>query len=177
MKNKSIKFFGSALIAFGMVGMPAFAQAPAGNAAPQQGQAQPQPQPWSANCVTDGRKGNLECLMQQRVVMTNTGQLLASMTVRIPDNNRRPFAAVQVPFGINLPDGLKLEVGNAALENLAFRTCDGGGCYAEGELKDNTIASLRKAESVNVVVKDLSGREVKVPVSLEGFSAAFDKIR
>jgi invasion protein IalB len=143
----------------------------------QNAQQASKPSPWSANCVSDGRKGELECIMQQRVVMSETGQLLAALAVRFPQNARTPELTAHVPFGISLPDGIKIEAGDKQIETLVFRACDGNGCYASKPLTDAALDTLRKNETVNVSFNNLMGREIKVPVPLLGFTEAYDKIR
>lgn len=138
---------------------------------------QPAPMPWSSSCSSAGRSEPLDCTMQQRVVVTQTGQLLVALTIRVSQAGTQPRLVAQVPFGLELSDGLKILLAEAAIGHLPFRTCNDGGCYAEAAVSDEMIAQLSANKTVDVAIRDVAGREIKIPVSLSGFADAFARIR
>jgi invasion protein IalB len=55
-----------------------------------------------------------------------------------------------------------------------FTNCTPNGCFAEFALKDDMLKKLRSAARVGKVsFADAGGRPVAVPISFNGFNAAF----
>jgi invasion protein IalB len=163
--------FGAALLSM-CSGLPAIAQEqPA--AAPEA----PPPAPWGARCASDARAGALDCVVEQRVVMSNTGQLLTAVTVRVPPETKAPVMMIQTPFGLHLPAGLKVAVDDTAFATLPLQTCDGGGCYAGDAVGPELLAALKRGVTLSITFQDAQQRDIAVPVSLNGFTAAYDKIQ
>ena len=48
--------------------------------------------------------------MEQTAVLTKTGQLIVLVNIRVPGDTRAPVAVIQLPLGLNLPAGAKLQV-------------------------------------------------------------------
>ena len=115
--------------------------------------------------------------MEMRILMTNGGQLLTGVTIRVPAETHKAVILVHAPVGLYLPAGLQLLVDDAQVEKLELQTCDNSGCYAGGELTDKTIAALRAGQSLAVVFQDLNKKPISVPVPLNGFSAAYQSIK
>jgi invasion protein IalB len=148
----------------------------AGAAAQEQQQAtQPEPAPWAVRCVSESRGGPVDCMLEQRVVVSGTNQLLVGASVYLRANASLPQLVLQTPLGLHLPAGVKVAVDDRELQTLPLRTCDAGGCYAELTLEAQAVVLLKQGNNMTVTFKDLSEREIPVPVSLKGFTAAFDK--
>lgn len=137
----------------------------------------PDAAPWTAQCTGANRNAELACSMQQRVVLSTTGQLLVDVSVHIAPDTKVPRVLLQVPFGLYLPAGLQLKVGDEVAQTVALETCDATGCYGSAVLPAELIERLRQAPEMSVVFEDLAHQSVAVPVSLLGFSAAHDQIR
>lgn len=143
----------------------------------QEGSAQPGPAPWGAFCTGESRHLPLDCQIEQRVVVSNSGQLLTAVVLKMPRSAGAPTLLVQTPFGLHLPSGLRLAVDDADVLTLPLRTCDATGCYAEAAANDDLVAAMRRGNTLTVAFKDVRENEIAVPVSLLGFSAALDKAR
>ena len=72
---------------------PAETPAPAGAAAPADANAQSQPV-WTSRCASDGRQAALFCEVEQSLYMTKTGQLVASVNVKLPPETRQPVMMI-----------------------------------------------------------------------------------
>ena len=89
--------------------------APAAQPAPAPTQPQadgaPAQQPgWVARCTSVSRDAPLECAIEQTAVLTKTGQLIVLINIRVARDTRTPVALLQLPLGLNLPVGAKLQV-------------------------------------------------------------------
>ena len=52
------------------------------------------------------------------------------INIRVPADTRAPVALVQLPLGLNLPAGAKLQVDDGKTSDLQIQTCEERGCYA-----------------------------------------------
>lgn len=138
--------------------------------------AAPKPAPWSARCVSAGKTAEPECVMEQRVVMSNTGNLLAGITIRKPKDSP-PVMMIQTPYGLFLPPGLKLSVDGKDLLTIPVQTCDNTGCYAGAQIEDTVLAAMKAGNALTLTFQDQAQRPIDVPVALVGFTAAFDQIQ
>jgi invasion protein IalB len=86
---------------------PATTTSPPTEAAPAGAPAQPG---WVARCASTSREAPLECAMEQTAVLSKTGQLIVLINIRVPGDTHTPVATVQLPLGLNLPGGARLQV-------------------------------------------------------------------
>lgn len=137
----------------------------------------PSPAPWGARCASTARTTAPDCVIEQRVVLSNSGQLLAAVTIRLPPDSSTPVMMIQTPFGLNLPAGLKLAIDEKPFETLPLQTCDGGGCYAGNVVSPELLGALKQGTTLSIAFQDAAQRDIAVPVSLNGFTAAYEKIQ
>lgn len=71
-----------------------------------------------------------------------------------------------------LPDGVTLALGDDALREIPWRTCDPLGCRAEATLDEGLLDSLKRERSAEVTLTLLDQVRIRLPVSLLGLSAA-----
>jgi invasion protein IalB len=159
---------------------------------PGQGQAQTQPTPapspssapaapaqpgWAARCSSPSRDAPLECAMEQNAILTKTGQLVVLVNIRVPGDTRAPIALVQLPLGLNLQAGAKFQVDDGKSANLPIQTCENRGCYASVPISPETLNALRSGKQLKISFQDLGKETITIPLSLNDFSAAYDKIK
>lgn len=159
-----------AIAAFVFSGAAAYAQ----DAAPVQS---PAPAPWGTSCTSEGRDAPTQCKMEQRVVLSDSGALLASVTIQPVAGATAPMMVIRVPYGIHFPAGLRMAVDGSALETLPFQTCDAQGCFAGGPTNEALIDRLEAGNNLEITFQDQMQRNITVPVSLNGFTAAFERIQ
>ena len=157
---------GSAFLA----GPPAVAQEAGGAAASAR-------ENWVSRCVAQARQGPLECSIEQRLLMANTGQLVAAVTVRMPTDGDGPVMMIQTPLGLYLPAGLTVDIDGASQQALELQTCDANGCYAGSPVSDALLTAMTRGQKLNLVFQGLNRQAVTVTADLNGFTAAFQRIR
>ena len=156
---------------------PAQAAAPATPAAPQ---AEPAPaaQPgWNARCTSASRTAPLECAMEQTAVLSKTGQLIVLVNIRVPADTKAPVALVQLPLGLHLPGGAKLQVDDGKATDLQIQTCENRGCYAGSAIAPDLLAALRSGKQLKVSFQNLGKENITIPIPLTDFAAAYDRIK
>jgi invasion protein IalB len=159
--------------------------APATQAAPSPAPTQPQAaaegapaQPgWIARCTSASRDAPLECAIEQNAVLTKTGQTIVLINIRIAPDTRTPVALLQLPLGLNLPVGAKLQVDEGKTVDLQIQTCENRGCYASTPIAPDLLASLKSGKQLKVSFQNMAKETIAIPMPLNDFAAAYDKIK
>jgi invasion protein IalB len=180
----------AAILAFGSVGASHAQQAPKSKNAPHAAQttAQPadaapaaapgSPQPgWAVRCTSASRDAPLECAMEQTAVLSKTGQLIVLVNIRVPSDTRVPVAMVQLPLGLNLPGGAKLQVDDGKTADLQIQTCENRGCYAGTAIAPDVLAALKSGKELKLSFQNLAKETITIPMPLTDFATAYDKIK
>ncbi len=128
--------------------------------------------PWSVNCSNDGK--GLVCQLTQRIVLRKTKQLLIAVTIK--KTGAEKSMLVHLPHGLYLPAGIKFQVDEKKHSSHPIQTCDLKGCYAGLPLEEAKIKLLKNGKKLNIVFQNLKKKNVKVPLALHGFDAAYQKL-
>jgi invasion protein IalB len=152
-----------------------------------QNQAAPVPSPsaapaptqpgWAARCSSPSRDAPLECAMEQNAVLTKTGQLVVLVNIRVPGDTRMPIALVQLPLGLNLQAGAKFQIDDGKSSDLPIQTCESRGCYASLQISPETLNALKSGKQLKISFQDLGKETIAIPLPLNDFAAAYDKIK
>ena len=143
-----------------------------------QAQEPPKPAPgWISRCMSDTRQNPVDCAVEQTAVVTNTGQLVASVVVRVPHDTRQPVMMIQVPVGLYLPAGINIQVDESKSVTFALQTCDLKGCYAGAPLPQELLDAMKSGKKLAVIFQNLQKENITVPLPLDNFAEAFQKIQ
>jgi invasion protein IalB len=177
------------LVAFAALASSSHAQSPKSKATPQtnaaptgpqadSSAANPAPQPgWAARCNSASRGAPLECAMEQTAVLSKTGQLVVLINIRVPSDTHAPVALVQLPLGLNLPGGAKLQVDEGKIVDAQIQTCEARGCYASVPIAPDLLAALRSGKQLKVSFQNLGKETITIPMPLADYAAAYDRIK
>ena len=135
------------------------------------------PPGWVARCSSASRGAPLECAIEQSAVLTKTGQLIVLVNVRVPAETRAPVALVQLPLGLNLPAGAKLQVDDGKTSELQIQTCEARGCYANLQISPDVLAALKSGKQLKVSFQNMAKETISIPMPLADFGAAYEKIK
>jgi len=136
------------------------------------------PQPgWVARCTSLSRDAPPECAMEETAVLTKTGQLVILVNLRITSDTRTPIVLVQLPLGLNLPAGVKLQVDEGKTADMQIQTCENRGCYASMPVPSELLAALKSGKQLKVLFQNLGKETITIPMPLADFAAAYDKIK
>jgi invasion protein IalB len=149
--------------------------APATPAAPTE--AAPAQPSWTARCSSASRDTPLECAMEQTAVLSKTGQLIVLVNIRVPSDTHAPVVLVQLPLGLNLPGGAKLQVDDGKTIDLQIQTCENRGCYASTPIAPELLAALKSGKQLKLSFQNLAKETIAIPMPLADFAAAYDKIK
>jgi invasion protein IalB len=153
---------------------PAAAPADNANGAPAN---TPPPPGWVARCGSASRDAPLECAIEQSAVLPRTGQLVIAVNIRVPADTHTPSALIQLPLGLNLPAGAKLQVDDGKTTDLQIQTCEARGCYAGTAIAPELLAAMKSGKQLKISFQNLNKEALTVPLPLADFAAAYDKIK
>jgi len=104
-----------------------------------------------------------------------TRQRILAIELRLSGAEKTEGTAI-LPFGLVIERGVDLQPEAAApLATAKFRTCLPGGCVVPLSLDAKAVATLRKAQSLNLTAEAASGGNVVLKVALKGFGPAVDR--
>jgi invasion protein IalB len=178
-----------ATVTFGSTGFSHAQQAPKSKSAPPAAQTAATPQAeaapangaappgWAARCTSASRNAPLECAIEQTAVLSKTGQLIVLVNIRVPTDTHAPVALVQLPLGLNLPVGTKLQVDDGKAVDLQIQTCENRGCYASTPIAPELLTALKSGKQLKVSFQNLAKETITIPMPLADFAAAYDKIK
>jgi invasion protein IalB len=94
-----------------------------------------------------------------------------------PADTRTPVALVQLPLGLNLPQGAKLQVDDGRAMDLPIQTCENRGCYASTPIAADLLAAMKSGKQLKISFQNMAKENITVPMPLNDFAAAYDKIK
>lgn len=92
------------------------------------------------------------------------------------EDGKEPRAAVILPLGLLLPEGLTVQVKDAVSIKVPIRTCGDSGCIAIFNMKSEFMDAMKKGEKLVLKMKDVNGKPVDIVMNLKGFAIAMEKI-
>lgn len=125
----------------------------------------------------DGEAG--QCYMAQNIALRENGQRLLHVAVGYAADTgaEQPAAVFTVPLGVFLPAGVAVSIDGAEPRRLAVEYCVAVGCRAVLPVDPETEAALKQGRQAQITFQDRTRREIGVPVSLLGFTAALRALR
>lgn len=171
----------SAATVFAAAGLaqPAPAPAPARPAAAPAAAKPPAQQgpAWVSQCSSPARSDTLNCAMEQRLGVAQTGQLIAAMVIQVPGQTRQPTMILQLPLGLNLAAGATLQMDALPAVKVPVQSCDQGGCVAMMALPAATLAQMQTAKAMKLTLQGGQQKPVTVNFQMTGFAQVYDKIK
>ena len=148
--------------------------APAQQAAPTAGDLAG----WNKICYADAA-GAQSCTVLFQIV-AETGQLVAQASInsRAGQPNMVFQAWIINQQGVYVGAGIRIMVDTNAPTDIPFAICDATYCIAERQVDNNFVNALKAGNnmSVSAMIRQPNGQpqQVDLPVTLRGFTAAFD---
>lgn len=132
---------------------------------------------WTTQCVTASRGPRADCSTVQQIFLSESRQLVSSVTVTVPGDSMRPNILFRIPIGLYIPFGLKVDLDGTEVQTYELQTCDQTGCYASSLLPDSLLNGLRKSEVLGLSFQNLKRETIRIPIPLVGFSKSYDRVR
>lgn len=133
---------------------------------------------WEMRCIKTEEEVD-PCQMYQ-LLDDGEGAPVAEVSLfRLPDGGKvEAGATVVVPLETSLPQQLLVSVDGAKARRYPYAFCNPVGCYVRLGLTKEDVASFKrgKAAVITIVPALAPDQKVELNLSLEGFTASFDKV-
>ncbi|WP_299081521.1 invasion associated locus B family protein [uncultured Ruegeria sp.] len=131
-------------------------------------------QSWTVNCAQEA--GQKQCAMSQSLNLQNQSGLLLRMELQRGEEDGASGIII-VPFGLDIAKGVSLSIDGGPRWNLPMRTCQNFGCVIPVTMGSAIVQEMKESSTIQISLYTLDGgKTLEVPVSLAGFTAAFDAL-
>lgn len=134
---------------------------------------------WTLRCQLV-ESGSERCEMFQQQSDTATSEVVLHAAVGYVPAVDKYGLLVVMPLGISLPPGVFIRIDEGAPQPVSVERCDQQGCRVEILLDDDLLEKLKAGSKLVAIFHayddDGKRERVGVPVSLKGFTAAFNEI-
>lgn len=134
---------------------------------------------WRINCVKTA-DGQDPCQMYQ-LLTDSDGNAVAEITVfDVPNNTQAVAGATMItPLGTLLTGQITLSIDGEQGKRYPFNFCLQNGCYARVGFTALELDTMRRGKQAEMAIRAVQAPDqpVRIPVSLNGFSAAFRELQ
>ena len=130
---------------------------------------------WIKLCAPDQANEGKEVCLTTQEVRTETGEFLASVSVqetKTAEGKRLVRAAV--PLGTLIQPGIRIQIDEGKQVAGKYVICLPNACYAEMEIDDSFVESLKAGTNLVVLVINNQGKAVGIGLTLIGFTKTWD---
>jgi invasion protein IalB len=128
---------------------------------------------WRVHCPEQVTETN-PCAMFQELLSDQDRRLMSAIVMSPP--SAEPFLRIIVPLGVLLPGGMTLTIDGTEVGTVGFINCLPDGCMTQVALKPDVLEQLKQGNEATVTVYEQTEQPVKLPISLSGFTAAYDEL-
>ncbi|HXT07344.1 MAG TPA: invasion associated locus B family protein [Roseiarcus sp.] len=171
---------GALALATALAATPAFAQSPK-SAAPKATAPQPikldlipMPAPWTKVCQKDPTGAKEFCRTIRAFGQAVDQPPTLAIAVDTLTGDDKKVVRVQLPEGLLLRPGFRFKLEKGEPIEGRYSICASGSCFAEAELSQGQLNTLKKSAIASIVVRNQVGAEVTFNVPMHDFAAAID---
>jgi invasion protein IalB len=128
---------------------------------------------WAKLCNTDPASGKELCLTIQEI-RADTGQFIASATIRTIAGDNKKSLITAVPPGMLLQPGLRIQIDEQPQVEVKYGICFPNACYGELEVDDEFVTKLKAGGKLTLTTLNQQAQPVNFPMTLGGFTKAYD---
>lgn len=145
--------------------------------APALGAAQEAPAapPWSVSCNSNA-SGDLVCSMSQTISAAPSGQrIMTAVVFRDPETSALKMR-VGMPHGLYLPAGVGVAVDQGDAQIYPILTADQNGSYTTFDLDEAMVTAMRRGNTLVFTMENMARNQVRIEMSLQGFTKALNNL-
>ncbi|MBV1723323.1 MAG: invasion associated locus B family protein [Hoeflea sp.] len=132
---------------------------------------------WSVNCgAGETADAPLVCQMMQNVVVQESNQRLLTVVVRPQSDSPNHTLTLALPHGVDFIKGVDVVVDDKEPFTVPVQTSNPQGAFSNLPISDKLLGELKAGTSIKFSFQSVSGQSFSVPISLIGFSAAYEKL-
>jgi invasion protein IalB len=99
------------------------------------------------------------------------------IAVGYPPKSTEPQAIITLPLGVLLQPGIEFKGGTAEAIRVPFGVCVKNGCIAIAKMSDVVIKGMKSGTKGSIKFAAAQRKIIEIPISLSGFTAAFNSLK
>jgi invasion protein IalB len=147
---------------------------PAPTTGPIKLELQPLQSPWTKICGNDQGNNKQVCYTTRDFGQAPDQPPTLAVAIYQMEGQENRIARFLLPVALMIHPGFRLIIDKGEPIPGEFAICFPNGCFAETKLNGATIASLKRAQTATVQVRNQANVEVNFTVPMKDFAAAFD---
>ena len=130
--------------------------------------------PWTKVCQKDPTGAKEFCRTIRAFGQAADQPPTLAMAIDTLTGEDKKIVRMQLPEGLLLRPGFRLLMEKSDPIDGRYSICAGGSCFAEAEITNSGLNTLKKAQIASIVVRNQVGAEVTFNVPMHDFAAALD---
>ena len=131
---------------------------------------------WTVVCEELPQSKKEICNIFQNVT-NEKKKVVMQVAIGYPPGSSEAQALITLPLGVLLQPGVEFKGGNAKAFRIPFGVCVQNGCIAIAKLSNEIIKGMKAGTKGSVKFAAAKNKVIEVPVSLSGFTAAFNSLK
>ena len=128
---------------------------------------------WNVGCQPDRVSKKMVCRLSKAILLAKSRQLLMRVSIGAAPHR----LVMQLPHGLSIKAGVRLQIDDHPVQTVAFTTSNQKGIFAGIALTGKLLPAMQKGAMLKITVSAIGGRKITMPLSLTGFSIAFEKMK
>ncbi|MDA1098038.1 MAG: invasion associated locus B family protein [Proteobacteria bacterium] len=134
-------------------------------------------QDWRLRCEKETDESPERCFIMQIAKTLKDKRDVLRVGVRYPEPDQPAMVFLTLPLGVYLPTGLLLQIDDGETLRIPVEICLPNGCHTRMALEGELLKNLKSGRQAKLAFHDSQQKEISVPVSLAGFTAAFAALK
>ena len=134
-------------------------------------------QDWRLRCERKSEDDPERCFIMQVAKSEAEKREVLRIGVRYPDPAGPAMVFLTLPLGVYLPAGLLLQVDDGETLQIPVEICLPNGCHTRMALEGALLKRLKAGQQAKLAFHDSRQKQITVPVSLAGFTAALAALK
>lgn len=130
---------------------------------------------WQVQCFGAVASG-ARCQIAARVATGNGAQTVLVFALAPAGDGDAFDVQIALPLGFAIGKGVELAIGGDYQANIDVSRCTAQGCLIEGRATPQLITAMRRGRDVGFKVRTPDDQVVQIPLSLQGFTAALERL-
>lgn len=129
---------------------------------------------WTKVCGKDQAAGKEICYTTRDFGQEADQQPVLAVAVYDVKGDEQRIVRLLLPVGLLLKPGFRFSLDKGAMLEGTYEICFPNGCFAESRIGKAQLDTMKKASTLNIVVKNQMNNEVVFVVPMTDFGKAFD---
>ncbi|MCU7939554.1 MAG: invasion associated locus B family protein [gamma proteobacterium symbiont of Bathyaustriella thionipta] len=131
---------------------------------------------WTVVCEKLPKTQTEVCNIFQNVT-NDKDTVVMLIAIGYPPGKTEAQALITLPLGVLLQPGIEFTGGTAESFRIPFGVCVKNGCVAVAQLNEKTISGMKAGTKGSIKFAAAQKKIIEIPVSLSGFTAAFNSLK